>query len=113
MKIKPIIPFTVFEQVDMRIGTIIDVKPFPAARNPAYQLWIDFGEEIGIKKSSAQITAYSIETLMGAQIIAVVNFQPKQIAQFMSECLVLGILNAGSIVLIKPASEVANGTSIS
>lgn len=110
---KPMIPYSVFDQVDMRVGTVLEVKPFPAARNPSYQLWIDFGDEIGIKKSSAQITAYSIDELVGMQVIAVVNFQPKQIAQFMSECLVLGILNEGNIVLIQPASAVANGTSIS
>lgn len=86
------IPFTIFEQLDIRVGTIIQVNDFPEAKNPAFQLHIDFGE-LGIKKSSAQITKrYSKEPLLGKQIIAVVNFAPKQIGNFMSECLILGVV---------------------
>ena len=79
-----------FEKVDMRIGTVVDVKDFPEARNPAYQVWIDCGADIGIKKTSAQITKlYSKEELIGKQVVAVVNFPPKQVGPFMSECLIL------------------------
>ena len=83
--------WTDFEKIDMRVGTIIDVRDFPEAKNPAYKLLIDFGETIGVKKSSAQITAlYKKADLINKQVIAVVNFPEKQIANFMSECLVLG-----------------------
>src|SRR6476660_8636553 len=93
-----------FERVEMRVGTIIDVNDFPTARKPAYQLTIDFGSEIGILRSSAQITKhYQKETLKGLQIIAVVNFPKKQIGNFMSECLVLGAMcGEGDVVLLKP-----------
>jgi len=99
-----------FEQVEVRTGTIIDAQPFPKAKKPAYQLTIDFGP-IGIKKSSAQITVhYALDTLLGRQIIAVVNFPPRQIANFFSECLVLGIYDAnGDVVLLKPDHPVENG----
>src|ERR1700712_1631012 len=92
-----------FEKLDMRLGTVLEVNPFPKARKPAYQLTIDFGE-MGIKKSSAQITdLYKATDLIGKQVIAVVNFPPKQIANFISECLVLGVyaLN-GEVVLLQP-----------
>lgn len=103
-----------FQKVDMRVGTIIDVQDFPEARNPAYRLWIDFGEEIGIRKSSAQVTTlYSKEDLMGKQIIAVVNFPKKQIATFMSECLVLGAVNGKEVTLLQPERGVENGLRIS
>jgi tRNA-binding protein len=102
-----------FEQVDMRTGTILEVNDFPKARNPAYQLTIDFGE-LGIKKSSAQITKlYNKEDLIGKQVIAVVNFPPKQIATFMSECLVLGVIgNEKEIILLQPERPVPNGFKI-
>lgn len=103
-----------FEQVDMRTGTIIDVNDFPKARKPAYQLRIDFGPEIGIRNSSAQITVhYSKEDLMQRQVIAVINFPPKQIADFISECLVLGIYDENKdVILLKPDKPAANGNKI-
>lgn len=102
-----------FEQVDMRAGTVIEVQPFEKARNPAFKLWIDFGE-LGIKKSSAQITAlYTSADLIGRQVIAVVNFPPKQIADFMSECLVLGVYNLqNEVVLLQPDKAVQNGGKV-
>lgn len=103
-----------FAAVDMRVGTIIEVVPFPEARKPAYKLTIDLGDEIGIKKSSAQITKrYTASDLLHRQIIAVVNFPPKQIANFISECLVLGAVEAdGDVILIQPESPVKNGLRI-
>jgi len=102
-----------FEKVDMRIGTILEVNDFPEARKPAYQLTIDFGTEIGIKKSSAQITKrYSKEDLKAKQIVAVVNFPQKQIGNFMSECLVLGSVNEDDIVLLTSDLKVENGLRI-
>ena len=103
-----------FAKVDMRVGTIIEVSDFPEARKPAYQLKIDFGEEIGVRKTSAQITKrYTKEELLGKQTIAVVNFPKKQIANFMSECLVLGAVgDHNDIVLIEPGLEVENGIRI-
>jgi len=102
-----------FEKVDIRSGTIIEVADFPEARKPAYQLKIDFGK-LGIKKSSAQITAlYKKEDLLNKQVIAVVNFEPKQIANFMSECLVLGIYNMDNqVVLMQPQQQVPNGARL-
>ena len=102
-----------FEKVVIRIGTIIEVNDFPQAQKPAYQLKIDFGTEIGIKKSSAQITKrYSKEDLIGKQIVAVVNFPKKQIGNFMSECLVLGSVNEDDIVLLSSDLKVENGLRI-
>lgn len=103
-----------FEKIDMRVGTILTANDFPKARKPAYQLSIDFGE-LGIKKSSAQITDnYSKSDLIGMQIIAVVNFPPKQIANFFSECLVLGSVDAdGKVTLITPSIPANNGDRIS
>lgn len=100
-----------FEKVDIRCGTILSVEPFPNARKPAYQLTIDFGE-LGIKRSSAQITTlYNPTALIGKQIIAVVNFPPKQIANFFSECLVMGLYNQeGEVVLLHPSQPVQNGS---
>lgn len=103
-----------FERVEMRVGTITAVNDFPEARKPAYQLTIDFGSEIGIKKSSAQITQrYQKEDLLNRQIVAVVNFPRKQIGKFFSECLVLGSVGAeGDIVLLAPDFKVENGLRI-
>lgn len=107
------IAFEDFTKVDLRIGTIIEVNDFPKARNPAYQLVIDFGD-LGIKKSSAQITTlYSKDDLLNRQIIAVVNFPEKQIANFKSECLVLGAVKKNDVVLLKPEVKVKNGTTVS
>ena len=102
-----------FEKVDMRAGTIVSVDDFPEARKPAYKLKIDFGE-FGIKQSSAQITdLYSKEDLLNKQIIAVVNFPPKQIANFLSECLVMGVYaKDNSVVLLKPERETINGMKV-
>ncbi len=102
-----------FEKIDMRLGTIIAVADFPNARKPAFQLTIDFGE-LGIKQSSAQITTlYTKEELTGKQIIAVVNFPPKKIAHFFSECLVLGVYNQhNEVVLLQPSLPVTNGCRI-
>lgn len=103
-----------FEKVEMRIGTILEVNDFPEARKPAYQLTIDFGDKIGIKKTSAQITKrYNKEELIGKQIVAVVNFPKKQIGKFMSECLVLGSVGEeNDIVLLSSDQKVANGLRI-
>ena len=112
---KPEITFEDFNKLDIRIGTIIEVNDFPNARKPAYQLIIDFGE-LGIKKSSAQITdLYTKKELLNKQITAIVNFQKKQIANFFSECLVLGIENSNNkIVLLKSSKpKLKNGEQIS
>ncbi len=103
-----------FEKIDMRIGTVIAVNDFPKARKPAYQLTIDFGSTIGIKRSSAQITVhYPKETLLNRQVIAVVNFPPRQIANFISECLVLGIYDENNdVILLQPERPVQNGQKI-
>lgn len=103
-----------FDKVDMRTGTIINVSDFPKARKPAYRLTIDFGPEIGLKKSSAQITAhYRKEDLLQRQVIAVVNFPPKQIADFISECLVLGVYDENKdVILLKPDKPAGNGFKI-
>ena len=105
------ITFDDFEKVEIRIGTIVSVEPFPEARKPAFKLKIDFGPTLGIKKSSAQITKhYSMEALIGRQVAAVVNFPPRQIGPFMSEVLTLGFPDdAGGVVLIGPSMAVPNG----
>ena len=103
-----------FERVEMRVGTILEVNDFPEARKPAYQLTIDFGSEIGIRKTSAQITKrYQKEDLLNRQIVAVVNFPKKQIGKFMSECLVLGAIGAeGDVILLAPDFKIENGLRI-
>jgi tRNA-binding protein len=122
---KNMISWNDFEKVEMRVGTVLDVQDFPEARNPSYKLRIDFGE-LGEKKTSAQITKlYKKEDLIGTQVIAVTNFPPKQIANFMSECLVLGVVNKddngnndedgtpnGEVILLNPERGVKNGTRI-
>ncbi|MEO6719645.1 MAG: tRNA-binding protein [Ferruginibacter sp.] len=107
------ISFEDFEKIEIRVGTIIEVNDFPNAKKPAYQLAIDFGS-VGIKRSSAQITSlYNKEQLLNRQVIAVVNFPPKQIANFFSECLVLGVYNENEeVVLLQPERAVANGCKI-
>lgn len=103
-----------FEKIEMRAGTIIEAKEFPKARKPAYQLLVDFGEEFGVKRSSAQITGhYKIEDLLNRQVIAVINFPPKQIANFISECLVLGVYDEHKeVVLLQPGSKVKDGCKV-
>lgn len=102
-----------FEKIDIRIGTIIEVLPFEKAKKPAYKLKIDFGKE-GVKKTSAQITTfYKEDELIGKQIIAVVNFPAKQIADFMSECLVLGVYNENKeVILLQPERQTINGNKV-
>ncbi len=99
------------EKLDIRVGTVVDAKPFPEAKKPAIQLWVDFGGTLGVKKSSAQITAhYKPDRLIGRQVLAVVNFPPRQVGPFMSEVLVLGVPDEnGAIVLLKPDIQVPDG----
>ena len=108
---KDIITYADFEKIDIRVGRIVDVQDFPEARNPAYKLWVDFGSDIGIKKTSAQITQnYSHVDLKGKLVAAVVNFAPKQIGQFMSEVLVLGFTDdKGFVVLVSPDKDIPLG----
>lgn len=105
------ISFDDFLQVDVRVGTIVDVQEFPEARKPAFKLWVDFGADIGTRKTSAQITKhYAAEDLIGRQVAAVLNFPPKQVGKFMSEILVLGFPDSdGEVVLIGIDHEVPNG----
>jgi len=106
------INFEDFTKIDLRVGTIIEVNNFPKARNPAYQLTIDFGD-LGVKKSSAQITTlYKKEDLLNRQIVAIINFPKKQIANFMSECLVIGAVDASDVILLKPEEKVKNGSIV-
>ena len=107
------IQFDDFTKVDIRVGTIVEVNVFPEARNPAYQLVVDFGD-VGVKKSSAQITTlYKKEDLLNKQILAVINFPKKQIGKFMSECLVLGAVDGKDVILLNPETPVKNGTTVS
>jgi tRNA-binding protein len=107
----PEISFNDFLKVDIRKGTVVDAQPFPEARKPAIKLWVDYGDEIGVKKSSAQITVhYAPEELIGKQVLAVVNFPRRQIGKFMSEALVLGLPDEnGEVVLLTPDKPVPNG----
>ena len=100
-----------FDRVDIRVGTVVDAQEFPQAKKPAIKLWIDFGGEIGIKRSSAQITVhYNLDALIGRQVMAVVNFAPRQIGPFISEVLTLGVPDDnGAVVLLRPDLPVANG----
>lgn len=111
MKMKDYVSINDFLVLDVRVGTIISAKPFPEARKPAYQLQIDFGSEIGVKKSSAQITVnYTPESLVGRQVVGVVNFPPRQVGPFMSEVLTLGLSDENDdIVLLSPDKPVPNG----
>lgn len=105
--------WTDFEKVDIRVGTIVEVRDFPEARSPAYQLHIDFGSELGIRKTSAQITnLYDLKDLKGKQVVAVINFPKKQIGPFMSECLVLGAVEGKDVTLLRPDVPVENGLRI-
>ena len=105
--------FDDFMKLDIRVGTITDAKVFAKARKPASQLMLDFGDEIGTKRSSAQITdRYKPEELIGKQVLAVVNFPPRQIADFMSEVLVLGTYSEGGVVLVTPDKKVQNGDKL-
>jgi tRNA-binding protein len=109
-----VITYQDFMQVDIRVGTVVKADPFPEARKPAYLLLIDFGHDLGLKKSSAQITQhYSCDELIGKQVLAVVNFPPKQIGPFRSEVLVLGLSDEqGSIILVSPDHRVINGQKL-
>lgn len=105
--------FDDFLKIDIRVGEIVKVENFSKARKPAYKIWIDFGEEIGVKRSSAQITdCYNIDELLGRQILAVVNFPPRQISDFMSEVLVLGTYSKDGVVLIQPERTVEKGDKL-
>ncbi len=106
------ISFDDFLKVDIRVGTVVQAEPFPEARKPAIKLWVDYGDEIGVKKSSAQITVhYAPEELVGKQVMGVVNFPPRQIGPFMSEALVLGLYDdAEAVVLLTPDKPVPNGS---
>lgn len=105
------IAFADFEKVEIRTGTIVDAQPFPEARKPAFRLWVDFGAPLGVKRSSAQITVhYAPDRLIGRQVIAVVNFPPRQIGPFVSEVLVLGVPDEnGAVVLLRPDLKVPDG----
>ena len=109
------ITFEDFQNVDIRVGRVLEAQPFPEARKPAYKLVIDFGPEIGTKKSSAQITdLYSLDTLIGRHVLAVVNFPPRQIGPFMSEVLTLGVHNdAGEVILVQPDADAPLGARLS
>ena len=111
VKVQETITFNEFEKIEIRVGTIVDVQEFPEARRPAYKLWVDFGQEFGIRKTSAQVTKnYTKKSLMSRQVAAVMNFPSKQIGKFMSEILVLGFPdNSGEVVLISLDKTVPNG----
>jgi tRNA-binding protein len=105
--------FSQFQALDIRVGTILKAEPFPKARNPSHKLWVDFGPEIGELKSSAQITElYQVEDLKGRQVLGVVNFEPRQIADFMSECLILGVYTKQGVVLLSTERPCDNGEKL-
>ena len=107
------VTFDDFMKLDIRVGTVLEATNFEKAKRPAYKLKIDFGTDIGIKKTSAQITdKYTLDELIGKKVLAVVNFPPRQIADFMSEVLVLGTYSEGGVVLITPDKETANGDKL-
>lgn len=103
-----------FERVELRVGTVIDVQPFPEARKPAWKVWVDFGPELGVRKSSAQITRHYVrEDLLGRQVVGVVNFPPRQIGPFRSEFLLTGFVDAdGGVVIAVPERPVPNGARL-
>ncbi|MBG9916769.1 tRNA-binding protein [Bacillus sonorensis] len=102
--------FDDFQKLDIRVGEIIRAEAFPKAKKPAYKLWVDFGEEIGVKQSSAQITdCYDLDDLIGKQVLGVVNFPPMRVADFSSEVLVMGVYSKQGVVLIEPQQKVENG----
>lgn len=104
------ITFDDFQKIDMRVGTITHAETFPEARKPAYKLWVDFGDEIGFKKSSAQITeCYTLDELVGRQVVGVLNFPPMRVAGFKSEVLIMGAYSEQGVVLIEPQQKVKNG----
>ncbi|CAO3662553.1 unnamed protein product [Umbelopsis vinacea] len=110
MSTTPIATFDDFTKIDLRVGRIVEVSPFPEARKPAWKLKVDLGEEIGIKKSSAQITQYTAEELVGTLVMAVVNFKPRQIGKYMSEVLVVGVPDSDdNVVLVRPDKGVPIG----
>ncbi len=105
--------FDDFLNLDIRVGEIIQCESFPKAKRPAYKIWVDYGNEIGIKKSSAQITeCYTPEELIGMQVLGIVNFPPRQIADFMSEALILGVYSKNGVVLISPQQKVEKGDKL-
>ena len=114
MPLKPTISFADFAKVDLRVGTVTKAEPFPEARKPAIKLWITFGDDLGELKTSAQITDhYTPERLIGRQVIAVVNFEPKQIGPFMSQCLIIGAMNAdAAVTLLAPDFTMKDGSPI-
>ena len=102
-----------FSKLDIRVGEIVRAEEFPKAKNPSYQLWIDFGGELGILKSSAQITEqYTTDSLIGKQVVGIVNFPPRQVANFMSQVLILGACTDSGVILLRPESAVALGTAV-
>lgn len=112
-RIRPMIEWSDFEKVDLRVGTIVDVQDFPEARKPAYKLQIDLGPELGVKRSSAQVTHfYTKEQLLGRQVLCVVNFKPKQIGPYLSEVLTTGFILKEGVILAVPERSVPNGAKL-